>query len=363
MTANANKYLQIFTALTDQIWSGKYVANQQLPSENELAKQYHVSRITSKRALQELANIGLVERRQGRGTFVRSGFTIHQQTGQILLIIPFATEAGLGDYIAGIKAVLANRNQELIVVENNSFSIEQLDQLATQYDGIIFYPQDLATELTQINAILLRHFPFVLIDQTATGLPVPSVVADNTQGGYLATTTLIQHEHQKIAFLSQTGLTQALNSSVAQRYFGYLQALSEHDLNFATTTKESYTLTQNDFIELLPYLKAHRVSAIVCENDIMALRLLEFLQQQQINVPEQISVIGFDNIPKTATSQPQLTTITQNFREIGQQAAILLQQRIDNPYDPQIKQITVPVELMARASVKTLPQSSEIKPN
>lgn len=355
MTTNANKYLQIFDALAEQIWSGKYVANQQLPSENELAKTYHVSRITSKRALQELANIGLVERRQGRGTFVRSGFAIHQQTHQILLIIPFATEAGLGDYISGIKDVLVEKEQELVVVENNSFSTEQIEQLAAQYDGIIFYPQDLASELTEINSIILHHFPFVLIDQTATGLPIPSVVADNTQGGYLATTTLIEQEHHQIAFLSQTGLTRALNSSVAQRYFGYLQALSEHDLTFATTPQNAYTLTQDNFAGLLPYLTENQISAIVCENDIMALCLLDFLKQQQLAVPEQISVIGFDNIAKTATSQPQLTTITQNFREIGRQAAQLLQQRIKNPYDPKIEQITVPVELMSRASVKTLP--------
>ncbi|MFD1466096.1 GntR family transcriptional regulator [Lapidilactobacillus mulanensis] len=354
MAASTNKYLQIFADLRDQIWAGKYVAGQQLPSENELAKTYRVSRITSKRALQELADTGLVERRQGSGTFMRPGFQIHHHTKQILLVIPFAMEAGLGDYIAGIKSVLTTNDQDLIVIENNHFTLEAPEKLRTQYDGVIFYPQDLATELTTINQLLLAHFPTVLIDQTATGLPVPSVVADNTQGGRLATTTLIDSGHQRIAFLSQTGLTLTLNSSVAQRYFGYLQALSEHDLSGATDPQLAYSLTKDHFKNLLDYVTTQKISAIVCENDILAIQLLDHLQKINVAVPEQLSLIGFDNISKTAISQPQLTTIAQDFHEIGRQAALLLEQRIENPYEPKIAQITVPVELMSRLSIQTM---------
>ncbi|WP_125604950.1 GntR family transcriptional regulator [Lapidilactobacillus bayanensis] len=357
MTTNANKYLKIFEALAKQIWSGKYVANQQLPSENELAKTYHVSRITSKRALQELANIGLVERRQGSGTFIRSGFKRHQRTNQVLLVIPF-DEAGLGDYLTGIKSVLRQQQQELTVIENRSFSLDQMSKITTQYDGVIFYPQDLANELTKINSILFEHFPFVLIDQTAPGLPVPSVVADNVQGGYLATNTLVQMGHRQIAFLSQTGLTRALNSSVAQRYFGYLQALAEHDLTGATTPQTAYTLTENNFTALLPYIKQQQLSAIVCENDTLAIRLLKYFKQNNFPIPNQISIIGFDNISKAATSKPQLSTIAQNFTDIGRQAAQLLQQRITNPYEPKIEKATVPVELVSRQSVNV--QSSPL---
>lgn len=354
LAASTNKYLQIFADLRDQIWAGKYVAGQQLPSENELAKTYRVSRITSKRALQELADTGLVERRQGSGTFMRPGFQIHHHTKQILLVIPFAMEAGLGDYIAGIKSVLTTNDQDLIVIENNHFTLEAPEKLRTQYDGVIFYPQDLATELTTINQLLLAHFPTVLIDQTATGLPVPSVVADNTQGGRLATTTLIDSGHQRIAFLSQTGLTLTLNSSVAQRYFGYLQALSEHDLSGATDPQLAYSLTKDHFKNLLDYVTTQKISAIVCENDILAIQLLDHLQKINVAVPEQLSLIGFDNISKTAISQPQLTTIAQDFHEIGRQAALLLEQRIENPYEPKIAQITVPVELMSRLSIQTM---------
>ncbi|QAR34624.1 GntR family transcriptional regulator [Latilactobacillus curvatus] len=351
MATNSNKYLQILSDLKQQIWSQYYQAGQQLPSENELAQTYQVSRITSKRALQELTDSGLVERIQGRGTFVRKTLTVRPRTNQILLVIPFSAETGLGDYITGIKEVLTSHQQSLVVVENKDVPVESFTQLAHQYDGILFYPQDFATELPIINQALLHHLPLVLIDKTATNFPLPAVVADNAQGGYLATNTLIERGHQKIAFLSHSPLTTALNSSAAQRYFGYLRALSEHGLNFTTDPLTATEIVAQDFTNLVPFLTANQVSAVVCENDVLALRLLPFLAKQNITVPEQLSVIGFDNINQTATSSPQLTTIQQNFHEIGRQAANLLQARIDNPYAPQAPQLTVPVELMQRASV------------
>ncbi|KRL61562.1 transcription regulator [Latilactobacillus fuchuensis DSM 14340 = JCM 11249] len=355
LTTNANKYLQIFETLKSQIWTGEYVAGQQLPSENELAKTYQVSRITSKRALQELADIGLVERHQGSGTFVRRAFKHYPRTNQLLLVIPFASESGLGDYITGVKEILAPLQQSLVVIENKDFTFTTVADLATQYDGLIYYPQNLAAELPQINQLLLHHFPFVLIDKTATNLPVPSVVSDNTQGGYLATNTLIEAGHQNIAFLAQSDLTTTLNSSATYRYFGYIQALGEHDLTFATTPHSATALTSDHFADLLPALRQNNVTALVCEHDILALQLLTFLTAHNVKVPETLSVIGFDNIAQTATSQPQLTTIMQNFCEIGRQAARLLQTRMANPYDPKAAQITVPVELMARLSVNPEP--------
>ncbi len=325
-----------------------------MPSENELAQQYQVSRITSKRALQELADIGLVQRRQGSGTFVRRGLRLRPKTKQILLVIPFAPESGLGDYITGIKSVLTPQGQELTVIEKQSFDFDHPERLATHFDGIIYYPQQLTIELAQLERFALAHIPLVLIDQTAFGLPIPSVVADNTQGGYLATRTLIESGHQRLIFLATADFAHALNSSVAQRYFGYLQALMEQDLDFAITPEQATRLTEDDFAALPAFLKKEQITGIVTEHDLLALDVLRFLQEQAINVPEDISLIGFDNITRTATSQPQLSTIRQDFQTIGQKAAQLLQERIANPFDPTIKQATVPVDLIPRQSIKRL---------
>lgn len=354
MATNQNKYQTIFADLRAKIWSGYYPANQQLPSENELAQQYQVSRITSKRALQELADIGLVQRRQGSGTFVRRGLRLRAKTGQILLVIPFAPESGLGDYITGIKEVLTPKQEELTVIENQSFDFDHPQAFADKYDGIIYYPQDLAAELVQLQKFALAHIPLVLIDQTAAGLPIPSVVADNTQGGYLATQTLIENGHERIIFLATARFAHSLNSSVAQRYFGYLQALMEQDLTFAIAPEQATQLTENNFAALPDFIQAEQITGIVTEHDLLALDILDFLQAQGFKIPDDLSVIGFDNITRTATSRPQLSTIRQDFQTIGRQAAQLLQQRIANPFDPEIKQATVPVNLIARQSIKKL---------
>lgn len=353
MAANQNKYDRIFADLRAKIWSGYYPANQQLPSENELAQTYQVSRITSKRALQELAANGLVQRRQGSGTFVRAGLRPKKLTNRILLVIPFAPDSGLGDYITGIKTILTPQ-KDLIIMENQQFDTLSPHQVEQQYDGIIYYPQNLSAELAVLNPYLLMHLPLVLLDQTATGLPLPAVVADNVQGGQLATQTLIDAGHRHIAFLASSNFRRGLNSSVAQRYFGYLRAFAQNDLSNATSPQQAYRLTQAQFQRLLPWLHQEKITALVMENDLLALKVLHYLQQNHVQVPEAISLIGFDNITETRNSQPQLSTITQDFAEIGQHAAELLQQRLDNPFAPQIQQITVPVNLKLRHSIQKL---------
>lgn len=313
-----------------------------------------MSRITSKRALQELANIGLVQRRQGSGTFVRRGLRLRERTKRILLVIPFAPESGLGDYITGIRAVLATQQQTLTVIDNHQFAQTALAKIAHDFDGVIYYPQNLAAELSTLQQYTLAHIPLVLLDQTATGLPISAVVADNTQGGYLATQTLINSGHERIVFLAQSDFAQSLNSSVAQRYFGYLQALAEQDLTFAVDPQQAHQLTTQHFSGLIPFLQQEQITGLVTENDLLALATMDYLQTNGYQIPQQYSIIGFDNITRSATSQPQLSTITQDFHTIGRQAAALLQERIENPFDPDLKQITVPVKLTPRASVTLL---------
>ncbi len=296
----------------------------------------------------------MVQRRQGSGTFVRRGLRLRTLTKQILLVIPFTPESGLGDYITGIRAVLANQQQTLTVIDNHQFAQTSLTKIAADFDGIIYYPQNLATELSTLQQYTLAHMPLVLLDQTATGLPISAVVADNTQGGYLATQTLINNNHQRIIFLAQSDFAQSLNSSVAQRYFGYLQALAEQDLTFAVDPQQAHQLTTNQFADLLPFLEMAHVTGIVTENDLLALATMAFLQKNGVQIPQQFSIIGFDNITRSASSSPQLSTITQDFHTIGRQAAGLLQERIENPFDPDLKQITVPVKLTPRASINLL---------
>ena len=132
-------YKKIYHFIKEQIESGRLQIGDRLPTEKELSEQFSVSRITSKRALVELEQEGLITRSRGKGSFVAENqVTSPGANKDLLLILPFASDYELGDYAKGIMTSIAETGYRLMV---QLASTVRLDTLS-DYAGIIYYPED-----------------------------------------------------------------------------------------------------------------------------------------------------------------------------------------------------------------------------
>lgn len=169
--------------------------------------------------------------------------------------------------------------------------------------------------------------PVVLIDDQHLPPNAPWVWVDNRQGAYEAVRYLLDLGHRKIAHIKGPG---AYQCSI-DRYQGYKQALIE-----AGITPRPELVMQGDFLVASGRSAANtlfagpeRPSAIFAANDHMAWGVLEAAEAWGLRVPEELSVIGFDDMAPSAHKRPPLTTVSQPFHEIGRRAAELLLWQID----------------------------------
>lgn len=189
----------------------------------------------------------------------------------------------------------------------------------------------------------VARVPTVFIDSHAEDPSALNVGLEDRQGGYLATSHLLRNGHRHIGFVSY-GIGDS--GVVAERFRGYRQALQE----YGRPCREQY-LFDTDFQRLLPKLK--EITAFFCTADLLAVELMAFLRQQQIRIPDDISLVGFDDLYLARIVTPALTTIRQDLVQKGMTAVQLLVDAIQDKAIAQ-RQIVLPVTLVERDSVKAL---------
>ena len=211
----------------------------------------------------------------------------------------------------------------------------------------------------------------MLMDRTLPSLNCDSVTSDNYTGGYQAVKHLVGSGHERIAFLSRPILQL---STIAERLRGYQQALQEAGLTplqpwlVGTVDREltvrlaldAYSSGVGPEIEqIAQYLESsQRPTAIFAMNDLMALQALKAASQIGLRVPDDLSVVGFDDMDIVAHLEVPLTTVAQDVFGLGEQAAKLLIERIEGYKGPR-RQETLPTQLRVRAST-TVPATSKV---
>lgn len=363
----------ILEDLKARILNGEFKADQQLPTEVELAEQSGVSRITSKRALIELEREGLIYRKRGSGSYVKKQdnehklpeFTaMHSMSNPnpiISMILPYLATNEL-EYIQGASEYLDSKGYYLSIHYSNWDKNKEKELLLRVPKigsrGIILYPMSTMINIDVLNALYWNNYPLIMIDQYIESLPVTSVVSDNLEGGYQATKKLIDLEHKRIAFISSISIE--YRSSVRDRYQGYCKALRDHHLpvdpELIITDFYEEADEQEDknafYKSMISRLMNIGVTAIQVEHDHLAVDLLRSALDMGIRVPDQLSIVGFDDHMISRLVEVPLTTISQDCKEIGRRAAELIVQQIQSP-DKAAQQITVPVRLIERGSTSS----------
>ncbi len=310
-----------------------------------------ISQETRKRVLKTIKKLNYHPSRSARGLVSRKtgkiGFILTEE--HFLRTEPFYTRVFLGAEFEASK----KDNYILLATVNSSFKKnDPLPRfiLERNYDGIViagWVPDAL------LDALLKYNMPIVIIDYIPHGQGFPSILIDNLRGGMLATEYLINNGHKNIAFLGG----EISHSSIMERLQGYKLALEKADITIddgLIITNDEYLSRQNGYksAEKL-FQQRKKVTAIFASNNATAIGVMQYLKDNGYKIPEDISLIGFDDVEADLLIDPPLTTIKVPKLEMGTEAVQLLLKMINNnSISP--KKILVPVELVVRNSTKTL---------
>lgn len=335
------KYQVVYEALKQEIEGGRWKDGDRLPSEADLVRTYGASRITVGRAVRDLQRAGLVQRRAGSGTFVRPRGT---GTGSALsfgLLIPDFGETEIFEPICqGMMSSPLAREHALVwgSVTGKGEGASKEDrawELCRQYvdrkvSGVFFAPLELTPAKDEVNRRIAQalddaRIPVVLLDRTVVPYPQRGhhdlVGIDNRRAGYLITEHLLRLGSRRIGFV---GIGNAA-ATVDAREAGYREAL--HAGGAAYVADLVRRMDPADATAVRALMEA-RPEAIVCANDWTAARLMRTLIELGHSVPDDVRLVGIDDVDYASLLPVPLTTLRQPTRQIGAAALAAMLDRV-----------------------------------
>jgi DNA-binding LacI/PurR family transcriptional regulator len=348
-------YMQIYTELKARIESGEWSYGAMLPSEHELCDVYGVSRGTVRQVLAKLEEEGLIRRERGKGTFIAQRSVREMQNNlnshSISFIVPYVRDSFVSSILLGLENV-ARANGYTVVfhhVENDIDKQAPALRKAVQQGaaGIVLYPVNSDVASPTLSDLVSKRFPLVLVDRYIRGIYTDYVVSDNFGGGVCATQHLFSLGHRRIAFLSWV----EMSTSMEHRRLGYRHALLEAGIELDTNLEwEVIGYPEIDHDALKEYLlQPERPTAIFTANDQLALAVQRAARSLDLQIPEDLALVGFDNLDISAHLDIPLTTVAQRPFDMGCAAAELILCQIKKRTDCTQRRI-LPVQLILRRS-------------
>ncbi len=360
------KHREISRRLRGEIAAGRHGAGARLPSEPQLVKQFGVSRPTVARALLDLKNEGLIERRAGSGTYVRASApgAAATSTRQLGLLIPGLGNTDIFESICGELAGLARAHEYSLLWGGSTHpghdtdaSLGHAEELCRHFierrvSGVFFAPYELLPEKESANRRLaetLRQagIPVVLLDRDLQSFPNRSdfdlVGIDNVAGGYLLAEHLIKLGCRHLYFVARPHSAPTVDARIA----GVREALVRHRLETDPRWLRVGDPAEAKFVRSL--VAGKQADAFICANDHTAALLLRSLEAANMKVPRDVRVVGFDDAKYAALVSPPLTTIHQPCRDIATIALRLMLERIAEPTLP-ARCVSLPPRLVLRES-------------
>jgi DNA-binding LacI/PurR family transcriptional regulator len=352
-------YAGLAARLRESISGGRYQPGELIGSEHELARQESISRMTVRRASELLVNEGLIERRPGKGLYVASARQLTPApVGTLQIIVGNLLWETTLRMARGVQKLARNDGFQVHLYDAHGdidLNLELIDQLPKSgVQGAVIVSLNSPRFSDAICRLHATGFPFVLLDQRMHDLQISSVVSDNYDGGYQAGRFLVDNGHKSVAFIGDL-----IAATVRERLNGFRDAVGDAglpigrsqiiDLVAAADRFGDWSSAVADAAKQL-ITGEHPPTAIFCSSDSVARDLYRSLNTMGLDIPGDISIVGYDDDPLAEWLQPSLTTVRQPFEEMGQAAMGLLQQRIANPAKA-AESVVLPVELVRRGSV------------
>ncbi|WP_042221590.1 GntR family transcriptional regulator [Oceanobacillus manasiensis] len=367
------KYSMVKRAIQSDILDGTYIPHQKISSESELMKQFGVSRHTVRLAIGDLVAKGWLYREQGAGTFVTDRRE-EQDTIQVVdrkniaIITTYISDYIFPTIIRGAECVLSQEGYHVSIFStNNDHEKEReiLEKILSQpFDGVIVEPTKSAFSNPNINYYLNLErlsIPYIMINAYYDELEPTSIVMDDEKGGFIQTEHLIQLGHTEIAGIFKTDDLQG-----TKRMKGFLKAHRRYGLplnpkNIITyNTEEKHTKPMKDLEKMLFSGEARGITGLVAYNDELVINVLNLLRKKDMQVPHDLSIVGYDDSFYTEVSEVKLTSVAHPKSDMGQAAAKtildLIKRKNSNKVNGpgQVESTVYQPELILRSSTKEL---------
>lgn len=349
------KYEQLQNYILRMIQSDDYPIDSKLKSEEEYARMFNISRGTVRQAIRNLEKDGILEIMHGKGTFVRRKTSfLKTRFVSFILSETYGFDIFSNSFYMPLLAAL-ERSARLhnIKIVFSTYSMEELKNNPEEFmahvgNGCFFtrnVPQMILDELDK------NRIPYVFVGNAVTDIRPYCVMADNVQGAYLATKYLLDLGHRRIAHLTHD----LERITGKQRMAGYRRALTEMGIALdPELIIPCHSRKEEDIYEALKqFWGKTNFTAIFAGNDHRALSTINFLREKGVRIPEDISIIGFDNTSLAGQPFYSLTTIDVNKDLMAQKAVELMVNLLEEKEAEDLNPI-IPVSLIIRSSCKKI---------
>jgi len=271
--------------------------------------------------------------------------SITSSVPRVALILPSASNAFFSQMLEGVLTASNKMEYQVLVYSSHGDPLQEIECLHSarqaNIDALLFCPLTDVSAKT-VTELFAPDFPLIILYRRQfLSTAVPHLYYNNVQGGYLATKLLLKQGHRNIAFFigfwqepakTKQEIISFLDDprrgsySSLDRLSGYVEALSEFGIELDPTL---ITTTRYDFAsgyeETKLFLSTLRdFDSVICGNDTVAAGVMQALREQHILVPEQVSVVGYDDSTLASIARPELTSVHQDPERLGGQAVVML---------------------------------------
>ena len=352
-------YKQIHEDIISQIHSGKLRVGDKLETQHELVKTYDVSLITVKKALSDLISEGILYARVGKGSFIarRPAKIDHSKHMTIAYILTDMDNPFYHSMVSHVESNLSKKDCNMMLYSSDNHRDREEAKIRSFIDmgvsGLILGSMSHSSfTSTLINELQEKDFPCVMVSYTED--PTMCFVGtDQVKGGFIATNHLIQTGYSDIGYVN--GEEGNLIGEARKR--GFIKAMAEHNL----PVNENYLYRMKVNGKRDDFKSGYDVGRELCNrsvrpramfiyNDLSALGFINALTEFKLKVPEDVAIIGFDDIAAGSTSNNRLTTVHQPTDKISKLAVKNLLRMIHGEsVDPHNKRFLIP-QLIIRES-------------
>ncbi|WP_046215621.1 GntR family transcriptional regulator [Paenibacillus wulumuqiensis] len=334
----AAKYRQVRDEILSWIHSSRLLPGSRLPSEHEIAEQFSVSRQTVRQALGELVREGWLNRMQGKGTFVADPVAKPQEDNRIVgVITTYISDYIFPQIVQGIETRLRAEGYRLLLASTENDPVKERECLEMMLNqcpaALIVEPTRSGERSANLNYFLTmenREIPYLMINASYEEMDSPCLRMDDEQGGFLAAEHLIELGHRRIAGFFKTddmqGVRRMRGFVAAHRKYGIPLQPS---LIFTYTTEDKHIAPLEQTRQLIRQSEPERATGWVLYNDELAINLLQIVREAGLSVPDDLSMVGFDDSFLATATEVKLTTLSHPKHALGTAAADMILQMMN----------------------------------
>ena len=354
------KYQSVKDSIIKAITSGKYKVGDKLPTESILMAEYDVSRYTIRRAMGELENDHYIYRIQGGGMYVDDwrAKQIKPINNKMIGIVT----THLADYIfpsiiSGIDRAVSRAGYALLLSNTHNDHDHERQSLTkmleSNVDGLIIEPTRSALpnpNMDLYKTVEESNIPTLFINAHYPDLKLPYVVLEDRNIENKLTQMLFDKGHQSIL-----GIFKVDDAQGEERMRGFMDAYARHP-EFSYLSDVIMYQTADDMGKIFEKVARHleqsdHPTAIICYNDALAIQIMDVVRSLGMKIPEDISVVGFDDYQLSKFMTPGLTTAVHPKNKMGVDAGELMLKMINGE---KVSSISYDADIIERKSVQTL---------